>query len=95
MEFSLISKASLLGVNCKPLGKYKFSRSNPSKYLSFINKQSSSGLECTGSETSLKECHLVSNATFNQTNLFELEIECVGKVLSKYCHIYLSNLFCF
>lgn len=49
-------------------------------YFKYINERSLNGLKCTGSETSIKDCHIAANATL-ETNLFELEMECIGRLI--------------
>ena len=50
-----------------------------SAYLDFVNTKSLNGLQCQGTELTLKECSAPSNATAS-TLLFDLDMECSCKL---------------
>lgn len=76
-EFGFIDYKKVIAKPVSSDIRNKFTRSKVSNYLNFINRQSISGLECTGLEASIKDCRSSSNASY-ETDLFELEIECLG-----------------
>ncbi len=45
--------------------------------VQFLNEKNFYGLECTGLEQTFKDCKVNSSVTLD-TNLFEIELQCVG-----------------
>ncbi len=53
--------------------------SSDAEYLDYVNKQSVGGIECDGSELTIKDCRTKPIYSVS-TDLYELEIECVCKL---------------
>ncbi len=83
---------SLGTVQAKKADNLRAQFSSNSEYLDYVNKHSINGLECSGSELTIKDCRATPTDSVN-TDLYELEIECVCKLNLKNLRKFLSNAF--
>jgi len=70
-NFDNVNDVSALAVN-----NLRSQFSSDQEYLSFVNEQSLTDVECDGTETGIKTCRSKPTATL-KTTLYELEVECL------------------
>ena len=71
-------------VNTVAVNNLRSQFSNDEEYLKFVNEQSLNGVECDGSESSIKDCR--SKLATVKTTLYELEVECLCEFLFYFLH---------